>query len=118
MTQKRYRFSLVLTLLFVLFPTTSYASPVDDLVVANESTTAYNRALFKHWIDADKDCFDTRVEVLIAEAKTWPTFRSRCKVSSGEWFSVYDNQTITDASKLDVDHLVPLQEAWQSGADK
>ena len=118
MTQKRYRFSLVFTLLFVLFPTTSYASPVDDLVVANESTTAYNRALFKHWIDADKDCFDTRVEVLIAEAKTWPKFKSRCKVTTGEWFSVYDNQTITDSSKLDVDHLVPLQEAWQSGADQ
>jgi hypothetical protein len=131
MSQKRYRISVVLVILFVLFPNTSFASSgktklvkfptvasVDDLVVANESSTTYNRALFKHWIDADKDCFDTRVEVLIAESKIWPKFKTRCKVSTGEWFSVYDNKTITDASKLDVDHLVPLQEAWQSGADK
>ena len=117
MFQKRYKLSILFTVLFFLFPNNAYAG-INDLTVNPESTTTYNRALFKHWIDADKDCFDTRVEVLIAESKTWPKFKSRCKVSTGEWFSVYDNKTITDSSKLDVDHLVPLQEAWQSGADQ
>jgi hypothetical protein len=118
MSHKRYKLSIFLTVLFVLFSNSAYAASVDDLVVANESNTSYDRSLFKHWIDQDKDCFDSRVEVLIAESKTWPKFKSRCKVSTGEWFSVYDNKTITDASKIDIDHLVPLQEAWQSGADK
>lgn len=117
MFQKRYKLSILLTVLFVLFSNNAYAG-INDLNVQPESTASYDRSLFKHWVDADKDCFDTRVEVLIAESRTWPKFKSRCKVSIGEWFSVYDNQTITDASKIDIDHLVPLQEAWQSGADK
>ena len=117
MGHNRYKSWVVLTLLLVLMPNSAQAAPVDNLVVQPESTTTYNRSLFKHWIDADKDCFDSRVEVLIAESKTWPKFKSRCKVSFGEWFSVYDNLTITDSAKLDIDHLVPLQEAWQSGAD-
>ena len=62
MFQKRYKLTNLLTVLFVLFPNNAYAS-VNDLTVQPESTTTYNRALFKHWIDADKDCFDTRVEV-------------------------------------------------------
>lgn len=107
----------LLATLLVFSPLTAQAG-VNDLTVAPESTTPYDRGLFKHWVDNDKDCFDTRVEVLIAESKTWPKFKTRCKVSTGEWFSVYDNLTFTNAALIDVDHLVPLQEAWQSGADK
>jgi len=119
MSHKRYKFSLLLTILFVLFSYPSHAdslTDLDSLKVEEESTITYQRSLFKHWIDSDKDCFDTRVEVLIEESLTWPSFKSRCKVAKGEWFSKYDNKTITDVSSLDIDHLVPLQEAWQSGA--
>lgn len=37
-------------------------------------------------------------------------------MGSGKWLSRYDNKTITISSKLDIDHLVPLKEAWESGA--
>jgi len=119
MSHKRYKLTALLTILFVLFPKTSFADSLTDLEslkVEEESTTTYQRSLFKHWIDSDKDCFDTRVEVLIEESLTWPSFKSRCKVAKGEWFSKYDNKTIKDPSLIDIDHLVPLQEAWQSGA--
>ena len=119
MSHKRYKLTSLLTILFVLFSYPSFADSLTDLEslkVEEESTTTYQRSLFKHWIDSDKDCFDTRVEVLIEESLTWPSFKSRCKLSSGEWFSQYDNKTIKDPSKIDIDHLVPLQEAWQSGA--
>ncbi|MFI5868505.1 DUF1524 domain-containing protein [Streptomyces sp. NPDC051546] len=37
---------------------------------------------------------------------------------SGIWVSVYDGVTITEAGKLDIDHTVPLANAWRSGAGK
>jgi hypothetical protein len=89
-----------------------------QLVVAEDKTTGYNRSLFKHWIDADRDGCDTRAEVLIEEAVVKPKIGPKCKLTGGEWFSSYDGKTITNPSKLDVDHMVPLAEAWRSGAWK
>jgi hypothetical protein len=37
-------------------------------------------------------------------------------VVSGEWFSPYDGTTSSVSSRLDIDHMVPLKEAWVSGA--
>jgi hypothetical protein len=87
--------------------------PTDDVPAAH---TGYNRDLFKTWIDADGDGCDTRAEVLLAETLIKATTRNTCTVSTGQWYSPYDGITITDASKLDIDHFVPLSEAWQSGA--
>jgi len=89
-----------------------------QLVVAEDHTTGYNRAQFKHWIDADKNGCDTRAEVLIQEAIVKPKIGAKCKLTGGKWFSTYDGKTLTNASQLDVDHLVPLAEAWRSGAWK
>jgi len=89
-----------------------------QLVVAEDKTTGYNRSLFKHWIDADKDGCNTRAEVLIEEAIIKPKIGPKCKLTGGEWVSAYDGKKITNASQLDVDHLVPLAEAWRSGAWK
>ncbi len=89
-----------------------------QLVVAEDRTTGYNRALFKHWIDTDKDGCDTRAEVLIEEAITKPKVGAKCKLTGGKWISSYDGKTITNASLLDIDHMVPLAEAWRSGAWK
>jgi len=89
-----------------------------ELVIAEDRTTGYNRALFKHWIDADKNGCDTRAEVLIEEAVTKPKVGAKCKLTGGKWVSAYDGKTVTNASSLDVDHLVPLAEAWRSGAWK
>ena len=88
------------------------------LVTAPDKTTGYSRALFKHWIDADKDGCNTRAEVLIEEAVTKPKVGSKCTLTGGKWLSAYDGVEVTSASKLDVDHMVPLAEAWRSGAWK
>ncbi|WP_420443132.1 GmrSD restriction endonuclease domain-containing protein [Candidatus Poriferisodalis sp.] len=94
-----------------------YRRLFDALTVAPEIAGGYGRSLFKHWTDADKDGCDTRKEVLLAEAIRAPQIGTRCALSGGEWLSRYDGKT-TDGtgSGFDVDHLVPLQEAWQSGA--
>jgi hypothetical protein len=37
---------------------------------------------------------------------------SACTAQSGDWTSPYDNAKFTNASKLDIDHMVPLKNAW------
>lgn len=89
---------------------------ISQLVVAGEQGDGYDRDLFRHWIDADGDGCNTRREVLIAEAKVKPTVTGDCDLVGGEWYSVYDQVTTTDPSSFDIDHFIPLKEAWDSGA--
>ncbi|EGJ72661.1 putative secreted protein (plasmid) [Streptomyces sp. Tu6071] len=83
-----------------------------------EKRTGYERTKFKHWIDEDRDGCTTRNEVLLAEAVTAPEEGARCKLSGGTWHSAYDDTTITGPGGLDIDHFVPLAEAWDSGASE
>lgn len=88
---------------------------VRSLTVAAEDREGYLREKFTHWTDSDSDCLDTRGEVLSAESRTEPLIAD-CRVVAGTWFSYYDRASTTDPSSLDIDHLVPLAEAWDSGA--
>ncbi|WP_435853758.1 HNH endonuclease family protein [Streptomyces misionensis] len=87
-----------------------------ELPVRQEDRTGYERSKFKHWIDADHDGCNTRAEVLKAEAVVAPVQGARCTLTEGEWYSPYDDHYITGPRGLDIDHLVPLAEAWDSGA--
>ncbi|MGW2161845.1 HNH endonuclease family protein [Nonomuraea sp. NPDC001699] len=89
---------------------------VADLPIAAESRDGYKRTSFKHWVDADGNGCSARYEVLISEAIDAPTVGAQCKLTGGAWYSYYDDTVVDDAGKLDVDHLVPLAEAWDSGA--
>jgi hypothetical protein len=91
---------------------------LDGLRVAPEGPRAgYSRDLFKLWTDADHDGCDTREEVLISESRSQAQVDPYgCKVVAGDWYSLYDGQTFTDPAELDIDHMVPLAEAWDSGA--
>ena len=92
-------------------------SVLGTIMVQKEYPSGYNRALFRHWIDANGNGCDTREEVLIAESVTKAQIDAYgCKVIEGDWFSPYDNVTYTNPSELDIDHMVPLKEAWDSGA--
>lgn len=90
---------------------------VDRLVVAPElDGDDYDRHAFKHWVDADKDGCDTRQEVLVVESRTQATVEPKCRVAVGEWLSLYDAVVVTNPATLDIDHMVPLKEAWESAA--
>jgi hypothetical protein len=92
-------------------------SVLATITVQNEYKTGYSRSLFKHWIDANVNGCDTREEVLIAESQSKPQVDAYgCKVIEGDWLSPYDNVMHTNPSDLDIDHMVPLKEAWDSGA--
>ena len=92
---------------------------LDCVAVVDEHIGGYKRSLFKHWVDANGNGKDTRAEVLIAESLVSVQFSSTGKtVSTGKWLSLYDGETWTKASDVDVDHVVALAEAWRSGAWK
>ncbi|MGW6942436.1 HNH endonuclease family protein [Streptomyces xanthophaeus] len=85
------------------------------LKVAPVGTMAgYSRARFTHWAEQGNKC-DTRETVLRRDG-TDVTQDSECKAVSGTWKSLYDGVVVTEASKMDIDHMVPLAEGWRSGA--
>lgn len=106
-----------LTPAFASLPTAriSMTTALNRLKVLAEHTSGYARSKFGDWIDADGDGLDTRAEVLIDESKVPVTISYRT-VRTGKWLSLYDNVTWTNASDVDIDHVVALSEAWKSGA--
>ncbi len=91
---------------------------VRQLGVTDAHPGGYDREKFKLWTDVDGDGCDTRREVLLQEAVTKPKQAGDCKLTGGAWRSYYDGKTVTDQRALDIDHMVPLGEAWASGASK
>ncbi|WP_407549084.1 hypothetical protein QOM21_08215 [Streptomyces sp. Pv4-95] len=86
-----------------------------SLTVASEhSRTGYSRDLFPHWITISGAC-NTR-ETILKRDGSGVTTDSSCAATSGSWYSPYDGATWSAASDVDIDHLIPLAEAWDSGA--
>ncbi|MER5550886.1 HNH endonuclease family protein [Streptomyces sp. NPDC002793] len=86
-----------------------------QLTVSTEgSSSGYSRDKFPHWITQSGAC-NTR-EVVLKRDGTGVVQDSSCAATSGSWYSEYDGATWTAASDLDIDHMVPLAEAWRSGA--
>jgi hypothetical protein len=113
---KRIALGLCSVLLFSSNLAPTSAAEEITLVIAEDQIGGYSRNLFKHWIDADKDGCNTRYEVLIAEATVKPRVGAGCYLTGGKWRSVYDAKVFTKPTGLDIDHMVPLAEAWRSGA--
>ncbi|WP_243725679.1 GmrSD restriction endonuclease domain-containing protein [Actinomadura rubrisoli] len=91
------------------------AQHLGALTVAPEgSSTGYSRDKFPHWITQSGTC-NTREVVLKRDGANVQT-DSSCAAVSGTWHSPYDGATWTLASDIDIDHMVPLAEAWRSGA--
>ncbi|WP_052371477.1 HNH endonuclease family protein [Amycolatopsis taiwanensis] len=97
-------------------PSTSTArSELASLTVkADGSMTGYSRDKFPHWIDQGNNC-NTR-EVVLKRDGTNVTTGSDCSPTSGSWHSPYDGATWTSPSDVDIDHIVPLADAWRTGA--
>ncbi|MFD0888450.1 HNH endonuclease family protein [Streptosporangium algeriense] len=91
------------------------AARLAALTVGSEShQDTYSRTFFPHWITISGTC-NTRETVLRRDGAD-VVVDSNCAAISGSWYSPYDGATWTAASDIDIDHMVPLAEAWRSGA--
>lgn len=94
---------------------------LDNLQVAPRgSEIDYDRDDWRHWVDADRDCQNTRAEVLIVESAGPVSFTpnadgEECRVTGGEWRGPWSGEVFTDAGDVDIDHHVPLGHAHESG---
>ena len=82
---------------------------------SKETVTRYNRDDWGNWIDEDNDGLNTRHEVLARESLVKPVI-SNNRVISGKWYDKFTGKYFTNAKDLDIDHLVPLKNAYISGA--
>ncbi|MDB1087118.1 HNH endonuclease family protein [Streptomyces sp. ACA25] len=86
-----------------------------SLTVAEPGSMAgYGRERFSHWSTVD-GC--SARQIVLQRDGTNVVVDDSCQPESGEWYSPFDDVTLTDASDVDIDHIVPLAEAWRSGAD-
>lgn len=76
----------------------------------------YSSEDWAHWSDLDNNCMNTRHEILMAQSSS-PVKLSPdgCFVSKGIWNDPFSGKTLTCASDIDVDHIVPLKWAHSHG---
>ena len=87
------------------------------IAIVNEQQAGYDRDLFGYAGDLDGDGCDTRAEVLIRDSRTPAQVDpAGCGVIAGDWRSAYDGLTWSDPAELEIDHVVALKEAHDSGA--
>jgi hypothetical protein len=86
------------------------------------SMSGYSRDRFRHWSkasnfgwDPPQASCDAREAALIRDGEDVEV-GSGCKVTSGTWYDPYTDRTYSDPQDLDIDHVVPLANAWRSGA--
>lgn len=90
------------------------AKPVSAL-----STPPYKRDEWGKWADPDSDCRDTRQEILlrdnVGEVQLSP---DRCKVVKGKWIDFYTGEVVLEASQVQIDHVVSVKSAHETGGFK
>lgn len=120
---------VLLSLLLTYIPLQSHAAPSDDaLTVLNSlsvkgraAKTGYTRAQFTHWSDLDRNGCDARNDTLKRDltALVFKVGTRDCKVITGSLLDPYSGKIITFSSTkstIDIDHVVALSNAWQTGA--
>lgn len=125
------KLSLFCLLIFVVIsPPVFAAEPPTAISVLNKlevkgraAKTGYTRAQFPHWSDPDRNGCDSRNDILKRDLKdtVFKEGTRDCKVISGQLIDPFSGKIITfdlnaSASNIDIDHIVALSNAWQTGA--
>lgn len=88
---------------------------------ASHSFVKYDRSDWGGWRDQNHDCFETRQEILKSRSEVAPkikTVKSKCLVTSGLWSDYYFSEKLNLPAEIDIDHLVPLKHAHDTGGNQ
>jgi hypothetical protein len=120
---------VVIALLLSLLPATnSQAATTDALTALNKlevkgraAKTGYTRAQFPHWSDPDRNGCDARNDTLKRDLTdiSYKAGTRDCKVIAGQLLDPFSGKVITFSTTkvvIDIDHVVALSNAWQTGA--
>jgi hypothetical protein len=122
------RIVVITLLLTLLSPSNTQAAPIDALAALNNlevkgraAKTGYARSQFPHWSDPDRNGCDARNDTLKRDLTniTYKVGTRDCKVIAGQLLDPFSGKVITfSATKvvIDIDHVVALSNAWQTGA--
>jgi len=93
------------------------ANSIVDKESTDEEIPRYRRKDWRHWIDKDGDCQNTRAEVLISQSEVRVEFATSrdCRVVKGAWIGGLTGIILSDASDVDIDHVIPLSYAHRHG---
>ncbi|MGH3736570.1 MAG: HNH endonuclease family protein [Micromonosporaceae bacterium] len=76
----------------------------------------YSRDRFPTWADKGDNC--NAREFVLKRDGTDVEVGNDCYPTSGRWFSVYDEVWVDQPREASIDHMVPLANAWRSGASE
>ena len=120
---------VVLAVLLTTLPLSNTAQGDQDaLAVLNSlevkgraAKTGYARSQFPHWSDPDRNGCDARNDTLKRDLTqiSFKTGTRDCKVLTGQLLDPFSGKVITfssSKSNIDIDHVVALSNAWQTGA--
>jgi hypothetical protein len=83
-------------------------------IASGLSMSGYSRDHFHIWAAQGGGC-DTR-DIVLKRQGDGVKASADCKIYQGSWESPYNSKTYTDPQDLQIDHVVPLANAWRSGA--
>jgi hypothetical protein len=120
---------VVIALLLALLPTANSQSATTDAVTAlnklevkgRAPKTGYTRSQFPHWSDPDRNSCDARNDILKRDLTdiTYKEGTRDCKVIAGQLLDPFSGKVIIFSPTkvvIDIDHVVALSNAWQTGA--
>jgi hypothetical protein len=120
---------VIAALLLSLLPAnTAQAATNDALTALNKlevkgraAKTGYTRSQFPHWSDPDRNGCDARNDTLKRDLTdiTYKPGTRDCKVIAGQLLDPFSGKVIIFSPTkvvIDIDHVVALSNAWQSGA--
>ena len=120
---------VVIALLLSLLPAiNSQAATTDALTALNKlevkgraPKTGYTRSQFPHWSDPDRNGCDARNDILKRDLTdiSYKSGTRDCKVIAGQLLDPFSGKVITFSTTkvvIDIDHVVALSNAWQTGA--